>query len=115
MVVKRGIKRATRTGVVRRRPRLGLRQTKYQGREIQSTIQANTLTELNRMISGMRAYARTHKMGPTKILRKGRDPDGGYKAIITAHNENPPTIQQLLWGSNPDPETRRQLMKRIIV
>ena len=62
---------------------------RYQGREIQSTIQAPTLMQLNRMIAGLRAYARAHNLGPVKVLSRGRDPDGGYKAVVTAHNFNP--------------------------
>jgi len=62
---------------------------RYQGREITSTIKANTLAELDRMLRGIRAYARSHDLGTVKVLRKHKDPDGGYEAIIVAHNWNP--------------------------
>ena len=62
---------------------------RYQGREITSTIKANTLPELNKMLTGIRRYARLHGLGTVKVLRKHKDPDGGYEAIIQAHNWNP--------------------------
>ena len=62
---------------------------RYQGREITSTIKANTLPELNKMLTGIRRYARLHGLGAVKVLRKHKDPDGGYEAIIQAHNWNP--------------------------
>lgn len=62
---------------------------RYQGREVRVHIKANTLPELNRMITGMRKYAVAHKLGAIKVLRKHKDPDGGYEATIVAHNWNP--------------------------
>ena len=63
--------------------------SKYQGREVTTTIQAGNLKDLNKMISGMRLYAQSQGLGPIKILEKQEDPDGGYEAIIRAHNWNP--------------------------
>jgi len=94
------------------RPKKARVGTEYQGREIQSTIQANTLAELNRMISGMRTYAKRHRMGPVKVLSKGRDPDGGYKAVLTAHNSN--RMDRLLWGTPHDPVERKKMLKGLI-
>ena len=73
------IKAKTKVKVVRR----------YQGREVRVHIKANTLSELNRMITGMRKYAQAHKLGAIQVLRKHKDPDGGYEATIVAHNWNP--------------------------
>jgi len=71
----------------------------YQGREIQSTIQAPNLKTLNAMISGMRAYAKQNELGAVKVLSRGRDPDGGYKAVVSAHNANPFRWLVQKWGA----------------
>lgn len=62
---------------------------KYQGREFTSTLQAPNKGELNSLVSSARKFARTHHMENFKILESGKDPDGGYRAIVTAHNWNP--------------------------
>lgn len=64
-------------------------KTRYQGKEFTATIQAPNIETLNQMISEMEDYAKQFEMGEVKILEKGVDPDGGYKAIVTAHNFNP--------------------------
>lgn len=63
---------------VTRRRQLVLR---YQGREGQSTIQAPTLKHLNRIIAGMRAYAREHNLGAVKVIKKWRTlpPSTGHR------------------------------------
>lgn len=62
---------------------------RYQGKEIQSTIKAPTKKDLDEMIKDIKSYARENGLGPVKILRRGKDPDGGYEAIVVAHNWNP--------------------------
>ena len=62
---------------------------RYQGREFETTLQAPTLKVLNKEIKDLRTYARKEGMGRVRILQKGPDPDGGFKAIVTAHNWNP--------------------------
>ena len=64
---------------------------KYQGKELQSTLQAPNKGELNKLVSSARRYAVAHGMDNFKVLERGKDPDGGYRAIITAHNWNPVT------------------------
>jgi len=64
-------------------------EEKYQGREITSTIQAPTEEQLDRMISGMRRYAKKEDLGPVDVLQKRQDPDGGWEAIVRSHNWNP--------------------------
>lgn len=68
--------------------RVTIERTRFQGKELTCHLQAPTLLTLNSLISGMRSYASAHGMGTVKILQKGRDPDGGFKAIVTAHNIN---------------------------
>lgn len=62
---------------------------RYQGKEITSTLQANSREELNVLVGGMRKYAQGQGLGPIDILQSRRDPDGGYEAIVRAHNFNP--------------------------
>lgn len=62
---------------------------KYQGREFTSTLQANSKAELDGLIKGMEDYSRKYGIGPLVVLQKRRDPDGGYEAVVKAHNWNP--------------------------
>lgn len=61
----------------------------YQGREITATLQAPNAQELNKMIRGIQRYAKHFEMGGVSVLQKGPDPDGGYRAVVVAHNFNP--------------------------
>lgn len=70
---------------------------RYQGREVTATIKANTKAELDSMLRGIRAYAKRSGMGAVKVLRKHKDPDGGYEAIVQAHNWNPIKWAQERW------------------
>lgn len=63
-------------------------RTQYQGKEFTATLQAPTKAVLNEMLRGLESYARRYKMD-VKVLEKGTDPDGGYRATVTAHNSNP--------------------------
>lgn len=62
---------------------------KYQGKELQSTLQAPTESSLQEMVESARGFAEENKLEEFKILEFGKDPDGGYRAIVTAHNWNP--------------------------
>lgn len=62
---------------------------KYQGKEITTTLQANTKEELDRLVRSTQVYAGSHGMEDFNVLERGRDRDGGYRAIIVAHNWNP--------------------------
>ncbi len=62
---------------------------KFQGREITATLQAPTKDELSMMIDEMQEYASETGLEPIKVLQRGPDPDGGYRAVIVAHNWNP--------------------------
>lgn len=64
-------------------------ERQFQGREITTTIQAPTSKALDGMIKGMRSYARKQNLGEVEVIQRRRDPDGGYEAIIRAHNWNP--------------------------
>lgn len=60
----------------------------YQGKEITSTLQANTIEELDVLISNMVSFAQKSGMEAPRVILKERDHDGGYKAIVVAHNDN---------------------------
>jgi hypothetical protein len=66
-------------------------EQQYQGKEILTTIQAPTVDALDDMLEGMRDYAEGEGLEEFTILEKGEDPDGGYRAVISAHNWNPVT------------------------
>ena len=62
---------------------------RYQGKEFQSTLQAPNPGSLNELVESARRFASENQMGELKVLEFGPDPDGGYRAIVTAHNWNP--------------------------
>jgi len=45
--------------------------------------------DLDEMIGGLNEYAGEHGLEPITILRRRRDPDGGFEATVSAHNWNP--------------------------
>ena len=71
---------------------------KYQGKEITATLQAPNKAQLNKLISGLNCYAKKNNLERVKVLSKGKDPDGGYKAIIEAHNFNPMSAIRDKWA-----------------
>jgi hypothetical protein len=62
---------------------------RYQGREFEVTLQAPTYESLEKLVVDMESVAKNNGMGEVRVLSKGKDPDGGYKAIVVAHNWNP--------------------------
>ncbi len=62
--------------------------TKYQGREARHHIQAPTEDQLDEMIEGLQEYAMDHGMEGIEVLRKRKDPDGGWEATVVSHNIN---------------------------
>ena len=62
---------------------------KFQGREITATIQAPDEADLDMMLQEMQDYTAATGLEPIEVLSKGPDPDGGYRAVIVAHNWNP--------------------------
>jgi len=62
---------------------------KYQGKELQSTLQAPNIASLQEMVNSAMKFAGENKLEDFKVLEFGPDPDGGYRAIVTAHNWNP--------------------------
>lgn len=63
----------------------------YQGKEIETTLQAPDEPTLKRMIAGLQGYADKMGLEPVEVLMAGPDPDGGFKAVVVAHNFNPIT------------------------
>lgn len=62
---------------------------KYQGNELTTYLQAPNKTALNRLIKDTKVFAENHGLGKIDVVNKKPDPDGGWEAIIKAHNENP--------------------------
>jgi len=62
---------------------------KYQGKELQSTLQAPNAASLQEMVNSAKRFAGENKLEDFKVIEFGPDPDGGYRAIVTAHNWNP--------------------------
>lgn len=99
------------------------RPVKYQGKEVEATIQAPDEASLKEMLAQMTRFTSNNGMGKVQILSMGKDPDGGYKAIVTAHNWNPvkwvkekfskkeepvSTSESRILGLAPSPETEEQ-------
>ena len=59
-----------------------------QGKEAEITLQAPDKPTIERMISETYRYAEKLGLEHPEVLSSGPDPDGGYKAIIVAHNVN---------------------------
>jgi len=78
----------------RERERLNLPPVGFQGEEFMTIIQAPTSKALQTRINQFRLFAKQEHYETFEILQHGRDPDGGYKAVLTAHNWNP-----LTWAS----------------
>jgi len=65
-------------------------ERRYQGREITATLQANSKRELMELVRGLKKYAKNYKMDSSITVHEvDEDPDGGWKALVTAHNFNP--------------------------
>lgn len=79
--------------VQKRRRRLvpNERAVGYQGKEFTCIVQAPTMEDIEFMIHDLEDYADEHGLEQFEVLQKGPDPDGGYKAVIVAHNWNPLT------------------------
>jgi len=88
-VDRRTLKRTSAEMDKTSRARASAKVRRYQGREKTSILQANTKKELDVLIRSSRAFARKHGMEDFKVVKHTKDPDGGYKAIVTAHNWNP--------------------------
>ena len=85
---------------------------KYQGKEITATLQANTKVQLDKLISGLNRYARANHLETVKVLSKAKDPDGGYKAIVEAHNWNPLKVARERYENRPTPEAKIEAQKK---
>ncbi|TRZ52635.1 MAG: hypothetical protein D4S01_02540 [Dehalococcoidia bacterium] len=73
------------------RDRLNLPPVGFQGEEFTTIIQAPTSKALQKRVDQFRLFAQHENYETFEVLQHGRDPDGGYKAILTAHNWNPIT------------------------
>jgi len=72
----------------------------YQGKEQTTILQAPTKKALKALIRSNRSYAKSHGMEHFRILESGKDPDGGYRAVISSHNLNPITWIKSKIGSS---------------
>jgi len=81
----------------------------FQGREIQATLKAPTEESLENMLSELEDYAHEVELDEIQVLKKGRDQDGGWEAIVVAHNFNPFTWLQEKWEARGGgPAARRE-------
>lgn len=81
----------------------------FQGREIQATLKAPTEESLENMLSELEDYAQEVELDEIQVLKKGKDPDGGWEAVVVAHNFNPLSWLKEQWEARGGgPEARRQ-------
>ena len=73
------------------RDKLNLPPIGFQGEEFTTILQAPTSTTLQKRVDQFRTFAKTEHYETFEVLQQGRDPDGGFKAIVSAHNWNPVT------------------------
>lgn len=66
-----------------------IKRERYQGKEQTSILQAPTEKELNSLIGSSKVFTKSQGMETFQVLQKGKDPDGGYRAVIASHNFNP--------------------------
>jgi len=76
----------------------------YQGKESTVILQAPSRKELSTLIRSTRSHAKKNGMDRFRVLEKGKDPDGGYRATVTAHNLNPITWIKSKVGSSESRE-----------
>ena len=85
---------------------------KYQGREITVTVQANTKGQLGRLISGIRRYAQIEGLERIQVVQMRKDPDGGWEAIVRAHNWNPLRASKEKWVMRLTPDEKLKVAQR---
>lgn len=73
------------------RDRLNLPPVGFQGEEFTSIIQAPTSKALQTKVDQFRLFAKAKNYETFDVLQHGPDPDGGFRAIVSAHNWNPLT------------------------
>ncbi|KKN45369.1 hypothetical protein LCGC14_0683550 [marine sediment metagenome] len=64
-------------------------RTRYRGREFKMTIGAPTREDLKDMIFAAEEMANENNLEYVEVVAEYEDPDGGWEAIIIAHNFNP--------------------------
>lgn len=75
-------------------------------------MQAPDKESLDKLVRSAKKFANSHQMDNFKVLEKGKDPDGGYRAIVTAHNWNPITwIKEKIAGRKARPAVEGEAPK----
>ena len=64
---------------------------KFQGKEFTANLQAPNEAELKNLIGGISRYAKQNGLESIRVVDMRPDPDGGWEAVIKAHNWNPLT------------------------
>lgn len=85
--------------------------TNFQGKEMQVTLKAPTLDVLETMLSELEEYATEVECDEIQVLKKSKDLDGGWEAIVVAHNFNPATWLKEKWearGGGPEARMKRE-------
>jgi hypothetical protein len=88
--VKTSVPRAAkaRKSLNKKRPIKKVIYRPYQGKEFTTILQADSFEELDALIDAWRDLAERHGIEDFKVLKRIKDPDGGYKAIVVGHNFN---------------------------
>ena len=73
------------------RDRYNLPPGGFQGNEFTVVLQAPTALALKQKLTNFHKFALAEGYENFAVLSEGPDPDGGFKAIATAHNFNPVT------------------------
>lgn len=73
------------------RDRYNLPPAGFQGNEMTVVVQAPSLRALTEKTQAFKRFATGEGYETFQVLSYGPDPDGGFKAIIEAHNFNPVT------------------------
>jgi len=97
-----------------------MEQKKYQGKEFTASVQAPNKEELMNLLSQFSRFAEQNKLEKVSVVHMGPDPDGGWEAVIKAHNWNPvewvkgkfkkkPTEEPLSYGPSQYQELQAEL------
>ncbi len=73
------------------RERYNLPPSGFQGNEMTVVIQGPTKEAMTHKVKAFSKFATSEGLTDIRVLDESKDPDGGYKAIVEAHNFNPVT------------------------
>ena len=115
LTTRQRIERATESGIDSFRggspgPSKGTTFTeKHQGREFTATVQAPDRGELDNLLGQLSRFAKGQGLERIRIVDMHPDPDGGWEAIMKAHNWNPTGWLKGKFGVGKTPKVLTQL------